>query len=40
VGEPLAYFNPSGFLEIAVNMDKASSLLNLHKNETIQINFR
>jgi S-adenosylmethionine hydrolase len=40
VGEALAFFNTSGYLEIALNMDKASSMLNLHKNETIQINFK
>jgi S-adenosyl-L-methionine hydrolase (adenosine-forming) len=39
VGDPLAYFNSSGYLEIAMNMDKASSMLNLYKNEMIQINF-
>jgi S-adenosyl-L-methionine hydrolase (adenosine-forming) len=39
VGEVLARFNSSGYLEIAINMGKAASLLNLHKNETIQIDF-
>lgn len=39
VGDPVAFFNSSGYLEIAVNLDKASSLLGLHKNEVIQINF-
>jgi S-adenosyl-L-methionine hydrolase (adenosine-forming) len=39
IGDPLAFFNSSGYLEIAINMDKASSLLNLYKNEMIQINF-
>lgn len=39
VGDVLAFFNPGGYLEIAVNTEKASSLLNLNKNETIQINF-
>jgi S-adenosylmethionine hydrolase len=39
VGDPLAFFNSSGYLEIAVNLDKASSLLGLSKNEMIQINF-
>lgn len=39
IGDPLAFFNSSGYLEIAVNLDKASSLLGLNKNEMIQINF-
>ena len=39
IGDPLAFFNSSGYLEIAINMDKASSMLNLLKNEMIQINF-
>ena len=39
IGDPLAFFNSTGFLEIALNMDKASSMLNLFKNEMIQINF-
>ncbi len=39
VGDPLAFFNSSGYLEIAMNMDKASSMLNLYKNEMVQINF-
>jgi S-adenosylmethionine hydrolase len=39
VGEVLARFNSSGYLEIAVNMGKAASLFNLQKNETIQIDF-
>jgi S-adenosylmethionine hydrolase len=39
IGDPLAFFNCAGYLEIAMNMDKASSLLNLYKNEMIQINF-
>ncbi len=39
IGDPLAFFNSSGYLEIAMNMDKASSMLNLFKNEMIQINF-
>lgn len=39
VGDVLCLFNSDGFLEIAINMGKASSLLNLYKNETIQINF-
>jgi S-adenosylmethionine hydrolase len=39
VGEPLAMWNEAGYLEIAVNLGKASSLYNLNKNETIQIYF-
>lgn len=39
IGDALAFFNSSGYLEIAINMDKASSMLNLMKNEMIQINF-
>ena len=39
IGDPVAFFNTSGYLEIALNLDKASSMLNLLKTETIQINF-
>ncbi len=39
IGDALAFFNTAGYLEIAINMDKASSMLNLFKNEMIQINF-
>ena len=39
IGDTLAFFNSSGFLEIAINMDNAASMLNLAKNEMIQINF-
>jgi hypothetical protein len=39
IGDPLAFFNSSGYLEIALNMDKASTMLNLYKNEMVQINF-
>ncbi len=39
IGDTLAFFNSAGFLEIAINMDKAASMLNLSKNEMIQINF-
>jgi S-adenosyl-L-methionine hydrolase (adenosine-forming) len=39
ISDPLAFFNSSDYLEIAMNMDKASSMLNLFKNEMIQINF-
>jgi S-adenosylmethionine hydrolase len=39
VGEVLCMFNTSGYLEIAINLGKASSLLNLKKDETIHIDF-
>jgi S-adenosylmethionine hydrolase len=39
VGEPLCLFNSSGLLEIAVNMGKASTLLGLSIDDTVQINF-
>lgn len=39
VGEVLALFNSTGYLVIAMNMNRASDQLNLLKNETIQINF-
>ena len=39
VGEPLAFFNSSGFLEIAINMGKASSLLGLQIDDMVQVNF-
>ncbi|MCB0705580.1 MAG: SAM-dependent chlorinase/fluorinase [Saprospiraceae bacterium] len=39
VGEPLCLFNSAGLLEIALNMDKASTLLGLSLDDTIQINF-
>ncbi len=39
IGDPLCFFNSSGYLEIAINTGKASSLYGLYKNETIQINF-
>ena len=37
--EVCAFFNEVELLEIAVNMGNATELLNLNKNETIQINF-
>lgn len=40
VGEALAMWNTSGYLQVSVNMGKASTLYNLKKNETIQIYFR
>lgn len=39
MGEVLAYFNASGYLEIAINMANAHELLSLRKHETIQIDF-
>jgi len=39
VGEILSFFNSSGYLEIAINMGKASSLLSLNVEDTIQIDF-
>ena len=39
IGEVLVKFNTEGYLEIAINMGKAASYLNLKVNETIQINF-
>ncbi|MEE9439687.1 MAG: SAM-dependent chlorinase/fluorinase [Saprospiraceae bacterium] len=39
IGDVIALFNPADYMEIAINMGKASSILNLYKNETIQINF-
>mgnify|MGYP000566103468 CR=1 FL=1 len=39
LGEPLCLFNASGYLEIAVNMGKASTLLSLNVEDTVQIDF-
>lgn len=39
VGEVLCMFNTSGYLEVAINLGKASSLLGLKKDETIHIDF-
>lgn len=39
VGEPLCLFNSAGYLEIAVNMGKASSLLSLEVEDSVQIDF-
>jgi len=39
VGEILANFNSSNYLEIAVNLGKAASLLGLHIDDTIQVDF-
>ena len=40
VGETLCLFNSSGFLEIAINMGKAASMLGLKTEDTIQIEFK
>ncbi len=39
-GEILAMFNATGHLEIAMNNDKANSMLNLKLNDTITIRFQ
>lgn len=39
VGDVLCMFNSAEYLEIAINMGNANELLNLNKNETIQIDF-
>ncbi|HMQ05780.1 MAG TPA: SAM-dependent chlorinase/fluorinase [Saprospiraceae bacterium] len=39
MGETLSLFNSAGYMEIAVNMGKASTMYNLNKDETIQIYF-
>lgn len=39
VGEPLCLFNSADYLEIAVNMGKASSLLSLEVEDAVQIDF-
>ena len=39
VGDTLCLFNSSGYLEIAINMGKAASLLGLKMEESIQIDF-
>lgn len=39
VGEPLCLFNSAGYLEIAINMGTASSLLNLNIDDMVQIDF-
>lgn len=40
VGEVLCLFNASGYLEIAINMGKAASMLGLNIEDTVQIDFR
>lgn len=39
VGETLCLFNSSNYLEVAINMGKAASLLGLNIDDTIQIDF-
>ena len=39
VGEPMALFNPQGFLEIAVNMGKAATLLGIRLEDMVQVEF-
>ena len=39
VGETLCLFNSAGYLEIAINLGKASSLLGLNIDDTVQIEF-
>lgn len=40
IGEILCRFNSANLLEIAINMDKAASLLGLKVEDTVQIDFR
>lgn len=39
VGDVLCFFNSGGYMELAINMGKAASQLDLIKDETIQIKF-
>jgi hypothetical protein len=39
VGEILCWFNAAGFLEIAINMGKAASMLGLQLDDMVQIDF-
>lgn len=39
VGETLCLFNSAGFLEIAINMGKASSMLGLNLDDMVQVDF-
>jgi len=39
IGEPLCLFNSSGYLEIAVNMGMASTLLGLNVEDAVHVNF-
>ncbi len=40
VGEVLCLFNSAGYLEIAVNMGQAATLLGLNVDDTVQIDFK
>ena len=40
VGEMLCRFNSADLLEIAINMDKAASLLGMKVEDTVQVDFR
>lgn len=40
VGETLALFNDAGYLEIAINMGKAATLLGLRVDDGVQIDFQ
>lgn len=39
ISDVTCLFNSTGYMQIGINMGKASTMLNLNKNETIQINF-
>ena len=39
IGESLCLFNAAGYLEIAINLGKASSLLGLHTDDTVAVEF-
>lgn len=40
IGETLALFNDSGYLEIAINMGKAATLLGLRMDDGVQVDFQ
>ena len=40
IGEALCFFNSANYLEIAINMGKAKTMLGLHIEDTIQIDFK
>ncbi len=40
VGETLCLFNSAGFLEIAIHMGKASSMLGLYLDDMVQVDFQ
>ena len=39
IGEVLCLFNSAGYLEIAINMGKAASMLGLKMDESVQLDF-